>query len=211
MWMMCEARSRQFEVWQEKGETKMFTKRTEPIMLITCWYLCFPFSRALWFAIHCRCLARRCSASSPLTFFMIPSLALYLIFLFRVCLLFTLIPSTISHLWNQTCRARWCLRQYADAVITLLGSFIKRDGSIYVYIQTLAQNWTAIIKISCLVHILTIHIKTFPVTNHNHHTDSQHTNKKLLLVPKSLDLIPPDPRNPWLSRCIPAIVLDLDI
>ena len=65
MWMMCEARSRKFEVWQEK--TKMFTKRSELVMLITCWYLCFPVSRALWFAICCRCLVSHCSASSPLT------------------------------------------------------------------------------------------------------------------------------------------------
>ena len=37
----------------------------------------------LWFAIRCRCLASRRSAWSPLTFFMVPSLAL---FLFRSCL-----------------------------------------------------------------------------------------------------------------------------
>jgi len=134
----------------------MFNERSEPIMLITCWYLCFPVSQALCFAIHCRCLASRCLASSPLAFFMILSLTLCLCFLFRSCLLFTLIPSTISHLWNQPCRARWCSRQYADAVLTLLCSFIERDGSahiyyiyiyIYIHIQTLAQNRTAVIKI----------------------------------------------------------------
>ena len=82
---MCEARSRQFGVWQEK--TNMFTERSEPVMLITCWYLCFPVSRALWFAIRCRCSVRRRSASTPLTFFMILSLALCLCFLFQSCLL----------------------------------------------------------------------------------------------------------------------------
>jgi len=43
-----------------------------------------------------------------------------------------------------------------DAVLTLLRSYIKRDGSahihnilIYLYnVQTLAQNWTAIIRIT---------------------------------------------------------------
>ena len=46
----------------------------------------------------------------------------------------------------------------ADALLTLLRSFIKRDISahihiyiyIYIHIQTLAQNRTAVIKISCL-------------------------------------------------------------
>jgi len=65
-WTMCEARSRQFEVWKEK--TKMFTERRESVMLIACWYFCFPVSRALWFAIRCRCLTSHCSASSPLWF-----------------------------------------------------------------------------------------------------------------------------------------------
>jgi len=35
-----------------------------------------------------------------------------------------------------------------------------------------------------------------------HHTDSQHTDQKQPLLPKSPDLIPPDPSNPWLSQCI---------
>ena len=125
-------------------------------MLITCWYLCcFPVSRALWFAISC-CLVSHRSASSPLTFVMIPSLALCICFLFWSCP----IPSTISHLWNQPCRTRRCSRQYADVVLTLLHSFIKHDGSahththtyiyIHIYILTLAQNQIAVIKISCL-------------------------------------------------------------
>lgn len=54
----------------------MFTKRREPIMLITYWYLCFRHvvSQALWFTIRCHRWASYCSASSPSTFFMIPSL-----------------------------------------------------------------------------------------------------------------------------------------
>ena len=132
----------------------MFTERSEPIMLITCWYLCFPVSRALCFSIRCRCLVSRRSASSPLAFFMILSLTLCLCFIFWSCLLFTLIPSTTSHLWNQPCRTRRCSQQYADVVLTLLHFLIEQDGSahmyIYIYIQTLAQNRTAVIKISCL-------------------------------------------------------------
>ena len=96
-----EVNSLSFEVWQEKqrcleresvtwaGRIRLFS---DPIMLITCWHLCFPVSRALWFAIHSRCLASRRSASSPLTFFMIPSLALCPCFLFQSCLLFRWSP-----------------------------------------------------------------------------------------------------------------------
>jgi len=82
---MYKARSRQFEVWQEK--TKMFTERSESVMLITCWYLCFPVSQAPWFAIRCCCLVSHRLASFPLTFFMIPSFTLCLCFLFWSCLL----------------------------------------------------------------------------------------------------------------------------
>ena len=94
---------------------------------------------------------------------------------FPVLSAFTLIPSTISHLWNQPCRACQCSRQYADAVLTLLCSFIKRDGMrtyiciyIYIYIQTLAQNRTAVIKISCLATLgnKSSYISTeFPASN----------------------------------------------
>ena len=45
---------------------------------------------------------------------------------FTVLSVFTLIPSTIS-------RARRCSRQYADAVLTLLRSFIKRDGNAHTH------------------------------------------------------------------------------
>jgi len=78
---------------------------------------------------------------------------------FPVLSAFTLIPSTISHLWNQPCCARQCSRQYVDTLLTLLHSFIRRDGSahilyiyiyIYICIRTLAQNRTAVIKICCL-------------------------------------------------------------
>ena len=64
------------------GLDELFTERSEPIMLITCWYLCFPVSWALWFAIRCCCLASHRSASSPLTCVM-----LCLCFLFWSCLL----------------------------------------------------------------------------------------------------------------------------
>ena len=48
-----------------------------------------------------------------------------------------------------------------DTIVTLLHSFIKRDGScshniyiytihIYIYIQTLAQYQTAVVEITCL-------------------------------------------------------------
>ena len=143
---MCEARSRQFE-----EKTKMFTERSEPIMLIAYWYLCFPVSWALCFTIRCRFLVSRRSASSPLAFFMIPLLALCLCFLFWSCLLFTLIPSTISHLWNQPCRARRCLRQYADAALTLLRSFIKCDRSAHIYVLVNPPFFTVCVPIKCLL------------------------------------------------------------
>ena len=115
----------------------MFTKRSESVMLITCWYLCFPVSRALWFAIRCRCLASRCSASSPLTFFMIPSLVLCLCSLFPVLSAFTLILSTISHLWNQPSRARSCsLSRHIHGCVTNFIAFLY----IYIYIHTNASS-----------------------------------------------------------------------
>ena len=41
--------------------------------------------------------------------------------------------SVISgHHRNQPCHARRCSRQYADALLTLLRSFIKRDGSAHI-------------------------------------------------------------------------------
>ena len=56
---------------------------------------------------------------------------------FQVLSAFTLIYSTISHLWNQPCRERWCWRQYADVVLTLLRSFVMCDGSgAYTYNNT---------------------------------------------------------------------------
>ena len=137
----------------------MFPRRSKPIMLITCWYLCFPVSRALWFAILCCCLVSCRSASLE---FLYDSFTHALPLLsFPVLSAFTLIPSTISHLWNQPCHARRCLQQYTDAVLTLLHSFIKRDRSahtyiyIYIYIQTLTQNRTAVIKMSCSLHSAT--------------------------------------------------------
>jgi len=101
----------------------------------------------IWFAICCHCLVSRHSASSPLTLWFLHSCSASAFF--SSLSAFTLIPSTISHLWNQPCRAQQCSRQYTDAVLTLLRSFIKCDGSAhthtYIYI-----HWTAVIKISCL-------------------------------------------------------------
>ena len=100
-------------------------------MLITCWYLCFLVSWALWFAIRCHCLVSH--LCDPFTR-ALPLLS------FPVLSAFTLIPSTISHLWNQPCSARRCSWQYADAVLTLLRSFIKCDGSAHIYIHTNASS-----------------------------------------------------------------------
>ena len=50
---------------------------------------------------------------------------------------FTLIPSTIS---TDPCHVRRCLRQYVDAVLTLLRSFIKHSGSVHIYIHTNASS-----------------------------------------------------------------------
>ena len=69
------------------------------------------------------------------------------------CLLFMLIPSTTSHLWNQPCHGCRCSQQYADALLTLLHFFFFWKCAhyiMYIYIQTLAQNRTAFINISCL-------------------------------------------------------------
>jgi len=58
---------------------------------------------------------------------------------FPVLSSFMLIPSTTSHLWNQPCCVCRCSQQYVDAVLTLLHSFIKHDGSdihTHTYIQT---------------------------------------------------------------------------
>jgi len=51
---------------------------------------------------------------------------------FLVLFAFMLTPSTISHLWSQPCHARQCSRQYVDAVLTLLCSFIKHDRSVHI-------------------------------------------------------------------------------
>ena len=63
---------------------------------------------------------------------------------FPVMSAFTLIPSTIRHLWNQLCCVHRCPAQYVNVVLKLFCSFIKRDGSahihthiyIYIYIHT---------------------------------------------------------------------------
>ena len=117
-------------------------------MFITCWYLCFPVSQVVchafpffWQVATRHYLYDSFTRALPLLSFPFFST-------------FMLIPSTISHLWNQPCRACRCSRQYTDAVLTLLHFFTKRNGSagiyIYICIQMLAQNRTAVIKISCL-------------------------------------------------------------
>ena len=135
--MKLEVNSLKFD----RRKQKMFTERSEPIILITCWYLCFPVSQALWFAIRCCCLVGCHSASSPLTFSMIPSLTLCLCSLHNQLSLESAIPrAPVIHRCSTN----------------FICSFIKHDGSahiyiyIYTYIQMLAQNQTAVIKISCL-------------------------------------------------------------
>jgi len=138
-------------------------------MLITCWYLCFPVSWALWFAICCRCLASRRSVSSPLTLWFLHSHSASAFFSDLVC--YYADPLHNQPSLESAILCGRCSQQYTDAVLTLLHSFIKRDGSvhiyIYIYIHTyihtykLAQNRTAVIKISykqlfllCLLQLL---------------------------------------------------------
>ena len=59
---------------------------------------------------------------------------------FPVLSAFTLIPSTVSHLWNQPYCARWCWLQYVDAVLTLLCSFIRKCAHTHTYIHTNASS-----------------------------------------------------------------------
>ena len=131
------SRKRERVTWA--GRIRWFSK---PIMLITCWHFCIPVSQALWFAIRCHCLASRRSASSPLIFFMISSPALCLCFLFRSC------PPTINHLWNQPCHAPMLTTMHrcgANFIVFLYKAWRK---CAHIYIQMLAQNRTAVIKIS---------------------------------------------------------------
>ena len=122
-------------------------------MLVTCWYLCFPVSRALWFAILCRCLASHRSASSPLTLWFLHSCSASALF-FRSCLLLRW-SSPQSAIFGISLAARAVVRYrdiYTDALLTLLRSYIY----IYIYIQTLAQNRTAVIKMSCSLRSATM-------------------------------------------------------
>ena len=127
----------------------MFTERSKPIMPITCWCLCFQFHGL------CGCRMLPLFGKSPLGIisfdFLYDSFPRTLPLLsFPVLSAFTLIPSTISRLWNQPCCACWCSQQYADVILTLLHSFIKRDSGahtyiyiyIYIYIQTNASSET---------------------------------------------------------------------
>ena len=161
-------------------------------MLITCWYMVglpfmgsvvchtFPlFGKSTLGIISFDFLYDSFTRALPLLSF---SVALPLLS-FMVLSVFTLIPSTIS-------RARHCSRQYADAVLTLLRSFIKRSGSahmyiyIYIYIQTLAQNRTAVIKISCLA---TLGNKVVCTVNR---TDMQMSRKHTLQLSEEFKCLP---------------------
>jgi len=106
-------------------------------MLITCWYMVgLPFTssvvchtlplfgKSTLGIISYDFLYDSFTRALPLLSF---SVALPLLS-FTVLSVFTLIPSTIS-------RARRCSRQYADAVLTLLRSFIKRSGNAHLYIH----------------------------------------------------------------------------
>ena len=118
-------------------------------MLITCLFSSFMGSVV---AIRCHCLASHRSASSPLTFFMIPSLALRLCFLFRSCLLLCWSPPQsfifgISHAVHTGAHNN--TRMHYNFIAFFYKAW-RKCTHIYVYIQTLAQIRTAVIKISCL-------------------------------------------------------------
>ena len=148
---MCEARSRQFEVWQEK--TKMFTERSEPVILNICWYLCFPVSRALWFSIRCHCLESCHSASSPLWFLHSRSACAF--FSGLVCFYADPLhnqPSLLSampHAPALTTIHR-CGTNFIAFLYTEVPTYTYIYMYIIIYIQILAQNQTAVIKTSCL-------------------------------------------------------------
>ena len=90
--------------------------------------------------------------------FMIPSLVHCLCFLFRSCLLLRWsAPSTISHLLKSAMPHPPVLTTICGCVTDFIAFFYKgwrKCVHIYIYIQTLAQNWTAVIKISCLAQQL---------------------------------------------------------
>ena len=110
----------------------MFTERSEPIILITCWYLCFPVSQALWFAIRCCCLVGCHSASSPLTYSMIPSLTLCLCSLHNQPSLESAIPrAPVIHRCSTN----------------FICSFIKHDGSAHIYIYIYTHTYKCQLRI----------------------------------------------------------------
>ena len=132
-----EVDSLSFEVWQEK--TKMSRKRErspelhwKPIMLITCWYMVgLPFTGSV--VCHTLPLFGKSTLGIISFDFLYDSFTRALPLLsFPVLSAFTLIPSTISHLWNQPCHMRQCSWQCSDALLTLLASFIKPDGSAHI-------------------------------------------------------------------------------
>ena len=144
-WMMCEPRSRQ--LWSLTEENKdVYRKKWAS----NAYHLLVPLFSSFTGSVVCHTLPLfRKSPLGIISFdFLYDSFTRALPLLsFSVLSMFT-IPSTISHLWNQPCRARWCWWQCADAVLTLLRSFIKRDGSthththtyIYIYIYANASS-----------------------------------------------------------------------
>ena len=159
-WMMCEARSRQFEVWQEK--TKVSRKREGPPELeefdvLASVMRASPNAKVqsvitklsemilgtFVFQFHgLRGLSHVAVVWQVTTWHHLLWLSLWFLHLnsasafFSGLVCFTLIPSTTIHLWNQPCCARRCLRQYTDAELTLLCSLIKRDWSKCAHVHT---------------------------------------------------------------------------
>ena len=108
MWIMCEVWSLtgKNEICLERDREREITWASKNSMIWLQWcrrpltwrYRVLSPSCLKWsltksvLAIRCHCLASHHLTSSPLTFLMIPSLALCLCFLFRSCLLFRWSP-----------------------------------------------------------------------------------------------------------------------
>ena len=139
---MCEARSRQFEVWQEK---KMFTKRSEPIMLVplfSSFTLCgLPYVAVVWKVVtrhHLLWLSSFFLHLRPASAFFTGLVCFYADPLHN--------QSSLESAMPRAPVIRGC---GTNCIMFLC----KHDGSAHIYIyiiQPLAQNQTAVIKISCL-------------------------------------------------------------
>ena len=116
-------------------------------MLITCWYLCFQDSWALWFAIRCRCLANHCSASSPLTFLQLHSASA--LFSGFVCFYADPLhnhPSLESAMPRAPVLATIC--GCGTNFIAFLYKAQQKCAHIYIYANTSSESAAAVIKIS---------------------------------------------------------------